>query len=366
MDVATQAREERQPQFAPPSTDTFLRTKITPLTRRRIEAFKRNKRGYWSMWIFIALFVISMFGEFIANDRPLVVNFQGEWLFPTFVDYPETKFGGFFETATEYRDPFVKDLIETDGWMVWPMVRFSYNTINYELNRPVPAPPSPVNWVGTDDQARDVFARALYGFRISVLFGFVLVILTSIIGVIVGASQGFFGGWWDLGGQRFMEIWGSVPTLFLIIILSSVITPSFWTLLGILLLFGWMGLVDLVRAEFLRGRNIEYVMAARGLGVSDAKIMFRHILPNAMVATITFMPFILAGSVTILTSLDFLGFGLPAGSPSLGEMLNQGKANLQAPWLGMTAFVVLGSMLVLLVFTGEAFRDAFDPRKTQG
>jgi microcin C transport system permease protein len=220
--------------------------------------------------------------------------------------------------------------------------------------------------VGTDDQARDVFARALYGFRISVLFGFVLVILTSIIGVIVGASQGFFGGWWDLGGQRFMEIWGSVPTLFLIIILSSVITPSFWTLLGILLLFGWMGLVDLVRAEFLRGRNIEYVMAARGLGVSDAKIMFRHILPNAMVATITFMPFILAGSVTILTSLDFLGFGLPAGSPSLGEMLNQGKANLQAPWLGMTAFVVLGSMLVLLVFTGEAFRDAFDPRKTQG
>ena len=366
MSVATQTQGEKRPLYAPPPADTFLGAKITPLTRRRIEAFKRNKRGYWSMWIFMVLFVISMFAEFIANDRPLIVNFQGEWLFPVLVDYPETKFGGFFETATEYRDAFVKDLIEADGWMLWPMVRFSYNTINYELQRPVPAPPSRVNWVGTDDQARDVFARALYGYRISVLFGFVLVILTSIVGVMVGASQGYYGGWWDLAGQRFMEVWGSVPTLFLIIILASVITPSFWTLLAIMLAFGWMGLVDLVRAEFLRGRNIEYVMAARALGVSNAKIMFKHILPNAMVATITFMPFILAGSVTILTSLDFIGFGLPAGSPSLGEMLNQGKANLQAPWLGITAFVVLGTMLVLLVFTGEAFRDAFDPRKTQG
>ena len=345
--------------------DRVLGLAIGPLTRRRIEAFKRNRRGYWSAWLFAFLFVVSLFAELIANDRPLIASFQGEWLFPVFVDYPETKFGGFFETRAEYRDPFVQELIEEDGWMLWPPIRFSYRTINYNLDVPVPAPPSADNWIGTDDQARDVGARVLYGFRISVLFGFTLVILTSVVGVLVGASQGYFGGWYDLLFQRFMEIWGSVPTLFLIIILASVITPSFWSLLFILLLFGWMGLVDLVRAEFLRGRSIEYVAAARALGVSDSKIMFKHILPNAMVATVTFMPFILAGSVTILTSLDFLGFGLPAGSPSLGELLNQGKANLQAPWLGVSAFVVLGVMLVLLVFAGEAFRDAFDPRKTQ-
>ena len=299
--------------------DRFLGLAITPLTRRRIQAFKRNRRGYWSAWTFAVLFVISVFAEFIANDRPLIVSFQGDLLFPVFIDYPETRFGGFFETAAEYRDPYVQELIEEEGWMLWPPIRFSYRTINYDLDVPAPAPPSRQNWIGTDDQARDVAARVLYGFRISVLFGFSLVILTSVVGIVVGASQGYFGGWYDLLFQRFMEIWGSVPTLYLIIILSSVITPSFWSLLFILLLFGWMGLVDLVRAEFLRGRNIEYVAAARALGVSDAKIMFKHILPNAMVATVTFMPFILAGSVTILTSLDFLGFGLPAGSPSLGS-----------------------------------------------
>ena len=357
---AVTARQE------PAREDKVFGMAIAPLTRRRIQAFKRNKRGYWSVWTFAILFTVSLFAEFIANDRPLIVSFNDELLFPVLVDYPESYYGGFFETTAEYRDPYVQELIEdAGGWMLWPMIRFSFDTINYEMDVPAPAPPSELNWIGTDDQARDVAARALYGFRISVLFGFVFVILTSIIGVIVGASQGYFGGWYDLLFQRFMEVWGSVPTLFLIIILSSVITPSFWSLMFILLLFGWMGLVDLVRAEFLRGRNIEYVSAARALGVSDAKIMFKHILPNAMVATVTFMPFILAGSVTILTGLDFLGFGLPAGSPSLGEMLNQGKANLQAPWLGITAFVTLGTMLVLLVFAGEAFRDAFDPRKTQ-
>ena len=346
--------------------NNFFGLTLSPLNYRRIEAFKRNKRGYWSARIFLILFFTSLFANFIANDRPLIVSFEDDILFPVFVDYPETKFGGFFETTTQYRDPYVQDLITSaGGWIIWPPIRFSYDTINYSLDVPVPSAPSSTNWIGTDDQGRDVAARAIYGFRISVLFGFIFVILTSIIGVIVGASQGYFGGWYDLLFQRFMEIWGSVPTLFLIIILASVITPTFWSLMFILLLFGWMGLVDLVRAEFLRGRNIEYVAAARALGVSDTKIMFKHILPNAMVGTITFMPFILASSVTILTSLDFIGYGLPAGSPSLGEMLNQGKANLKAPWLGLTAFATLGGMLVLLVFSGEAFRDAFDPRKTQ-
>ena len=346
--------------------NNFFGLTLSPLNYRRIEAFKRNKRGYWSARIFLILFFTSLFANFIANDRPLIVSFEDDILFPVFVDYPETKFGGFFETTTQYRDPYVQDLITSaGGWIIWPPIRFSYDTINYSLDVPVPSAPSSTNWIGTDDQGRDVAARAIYGFRISVLFGFIFVILTSIIGVIVGASQGYFGGWYDLLFQRFMEIWGSVPTLFLIIILASVITPTFWSLMFILLLFGWMGLVDLVRAEFLRGRNIEYVAAARALGVSDTKIMFKHILPNAMVGTITFMPFILASSVTILTSLDFIGYGLPAGSPSLGEMLNQGKANLKAPCLGLTAFATLGGMLVLLVFSGEAFRDAFDPRKTQ-
>ena len=350
---------------APPAADRFLGMRITPLTRRRLQTFRKNGRGYWSLWIFLFLFVFSLFAEFFANDRPLIVSYQGDLMYPVLFDYPETRFGGLFETPAEYRDPYVRSLIEQNGWVLWPAVRFSYDTINYDMNVPAPSPPSAVNWLGTDDQARDVVARLIYGFRISVLFGFALVIVASIIGVIAGASQGYFGGWYDLLFQRFMEIWGSIPTLFLIIILASVITPSFWTLLFLLLLFSWMGLVDLVRAEFLRGRNIDYVNAARALGVSNAQIMFRHILPNAMVATVTFMPFILAGSVTTLTGLDFIGFGLPAGSPSLGELLNQGKANLQAPWLGISTFIVLGVMLSLLVFIGEAVRDSFDPRKTQ-
>ena len=310
------------------------------------------------------MFVVSLPAEFIANDKPLVVRFDGALYFPVVSRYPETEFGGDFETEADYRDPFVQELIEAKGWMVWPLIPFSYDTINYDLDQPAPAPPSAQNWLGTDDQARDVVARLIYGFRISVLFGLVLTVLSSIIGVAAGAVQGYFGGWLDLIFQRFMEIWSGLPVLYLLIILASVVEPNFWWLLGLMLLFSWMGLVGVVRAEFLRARNFDFVRAARALGVSDAGIMFRHILPNAMVATLTFLPFILTGSVTILTSLDFLGFGLPPGSPSLGELLNQGKNNLQAPWLAFTGFFTLAIMLSVLVFIGEAVRDAFDPRKT--
>jgi microcin C transport system permease protein len=337
---------------------------ISRLSRRRLDNFKRNRRGFWSLWIFLALFLGSLPAEFVANDNPLLISYKGALFFPVLKAYPETAFGGEFETEADYRDPFVAKLIEADGWMVWPPIPYSYRTINYNLGRPAPSPPSADNWLGTDDQARDVAARLLYGFRISVLFGLVLTFFSSIIGIAAGAVQGFFGGWVDLIFQRFMEIWSGLPTLYLLIILASVVEPNFWWLLGLMLLFSWMGLVGVVRAEFLRARNFDFVRAARALGVSDIGIMYRHILPNAMVSTLTFLPFILAGSVTVLTSLDFLGFGLPPGSPSLGELLNQGKNNLQAPWLAFTAFVVLAVMLSLLVFIGEAVRDAFDPRKT--
>ena len=315
------------------------------------------------MWIFLALFLITLFAEFIANDRPIVVRYEGGWYFPVLVDYPETTFGGEFPTPADYRDPAVEKLISEKGWMVWPLIPFGYDTINYNLPSPAPSPPSSVNWLGTDDQGRDVLARLIYGFRISVLFGLTLTALSSVIGVAAGAVQGYFGGLVDLGFQRFIEIWSGLPVLYLLIIMASFIEPNFWWLLGLMLLFSWMGLVDVVRAEFLRARNFDYVRAARALGVSDLTIILRHVLPNATVATITFLPFILNGSITTLTSLDFLGFGLPPGSPSLGELLAQGKSNLQAPWLGLTAFFVLASMLSLLIFVGEAVRDAFDPRK---
>ena len=339
---------------------------VNPLTRRRFLNFRNNRRGWWSLWIFLLLFIISLGANFLANDRPLLVYYHQSWYFPIWTDYPETTFGGLFETETQYRDPEVIQLIESQGWMVWPPIRYSYQTINYNLPVPAPAPPSRENWLGTDDQGRDVAARLLYGFRISVLFGLTLTLLSSLIGVIAGAVQGYFGGWVDLLFQRFIEIWSGLPILYLLIILASLVEPNFWWLLGLMLLFSWMSLVGVVRAEFLRGRNLDYVRAARALGVSSPLIMFRHILPNAMVATLTFMPFILNGSITTLTSLDFLGFGLPPGSASLGELLAQGKANLQAPWLGITAFVVLAMMLSLLIFIGEAARDAFDPRKIQG
>ncbi len=346
------------------AAERVLGLRITPLTRRRLYQFRANRRGVWSLWIFVGLFFASLFAEFIANDKPLLVRYQGAFYTPVFVAYPETAFGGDFPTEADYRDPFVAELIEDQGWMLWPPIRYSYSTINYDLPVPAPAPPSAENLLGTDDQGRDVVARLIYGFRISVLFGLTLTVLSSIIGVAAGAVQGYFGGWLDLLFQRFIEIWESVPQLYLLIILAAVIEPNFWVLLGFLLLLSWMSLIGVVRAEFLRARNLEYVRAARALGVSDTAIMFKHMLPNAMVATLTFLPFILSGAVTTLTALDFLGFGLPPGSPSLGEMLQQGMANIQAPWLYFTAFLVLAVMLTLLIFIGEAVRDAFDPRKT--
>lgn len=336
---------------------------LSPLNQRRWDTFRDHKRGWWSLWFFLVLFALTLCAEFIANDQPLLVSYDNTFYFPVLQEYPETTFGGDFETGADYRDNYVQTLINTKGWILWAPIRFSYDTINYNLTEPAPAPPSTVNWLGTDDQGRDVLARVIYGFRISVLFGLILTIASSIIGIAVGAMQGYYGGRIDLYGQRFLEVWSGLPVLFLLIILSSFVQPNFWWLLGIMLLFSWTTLVDVVRAEFLRGRNLEYVRAARALGVPDHTIMFRHILPNAMISTFTFAPFILTGSITTLTSLDFLGFGLPPGAPSLGELAAQAKTNLQAPWLGITAFVVLSLMLTLLVFVGEALRDAFDPRK---
>ncbi len=360
---------------------------LSPLNQRRLANFRANRRGYWSLWIFLALFVLALGSEFIANDRPIIASYKGELLFPAVIDYPESKFGGFFAT-TNYRDPFIASEIEANGWTVWPPVRFSYNTVDGYQPGSGAVPPSwlvsraeacaryplgaddptcnwgTYHWLGTDGEAHDVLARLLYGVRISVLFGFTLTILSSIVGLLAGAVQGYFGGWVDLIFQRFIEIWNSVPALYLLLIVSSVIAPSFWVLLGILLLFSWVSLVGIVRAEFLRGRNFEYIAAARALGVSNLTIMFRHLLPNAMVATLTFMPFILSGSVVTLTSLDLLGLGLEVGTPSLGDLLFQGKENLQAPWLGLTGFFAIAILMTLLVFIGEAVRDAFDPRKS--
>ncbi|MBP0048625.1 ABC transporter permease [Marinobacterium sp. AK62] len=337
---------------------------MTPLQQRRWHSFKRNRRGYWSLWIFSILFALSLIAELIANDQPILVQHQQQYYWPVLAEYTEADFGGEFELPADYRDPYLQELITDDGgWMLWPLIRFSYDTINYELDQPAPSPPTSTNWLGTDDQGRDVMARVIYGFRLSVLFAVVLTLASSVIGVCAGAVQGYYGGKIDLLFQRFIEIWSGLPVLFLLIILASLIKPNFWWLLGIMLLFSWMNLVDVVRAEFLRGRNLEYVRAARALGLSDGRIMYRHVLPNAMVATLTFMPFVFNGAIVTLTALDFLGFGLPPGSPSLGELVAQGKENLHAPWLGITAFLTLSIMLTLLIFIGEAVRDAFDPRK---
>ena len=337
--------------------------RLSPLNQRRIANFKANKRGYYSLWIFLVLFAFSLFAEFWANDKPLVVSYNQSLYFPVFKDYPETTFGGTLNSHADYRDPYVAQLINDKGWLVWPMIRFDYSTINYNLNVPTPSPPTATNWLGTDDQGRDVLARIIYGFRISVLFALVLTVGSSVVGIVVGAIQGFYGGWVDLIGQRLIEIWSGLPMLFMLIIMASLVEPNFWWLRGLMLLFSWTELTGLVRAEFLRGRNLEYVRAARALGLSDTKIMFRHILPNAMVSTLSFLPFIFTGAIGLLTSLDFLGFGLPVGSPSLGELVAQGKNNMNAPWLGLSAFFTLAVLLSLLVFIGEAVRDAFDPRK---
>ena len=338
---------------------------LTPLTRRRLASFRANKRGFWSLRIFIVLLVLSLFAELIANDKPLLLGYDDQVFVPILFHYPETAFGGVLHSEAPYRDPEVKALIEAGrGWMLWPPVPYSYNTIDWQINEPVPSPPSARHWLGTDNVARDVVARIIYGFRLSVLFGLVLTLLSSIVGIGVGAVQGFFGGWVDLIGQRLMEIWAGMPVLFLLIILASLVQTSVFMLLCLLLLFSWMQLVAVVRAEFLRTRNFDYVQASRSLGVSNFDIMRQDVLPNAMVAALTFLPFILTGSITTLTSLDFLGFGLPPGSPSLGELLAQGKSNLQAPWLGLSGFFTLLVMLTLLIFIGEAVRDAFDPRRS--
>jgi microcin C transport system permease protein len=381
------ARADAPPPTIAPVGAARSRFALSPLNLRRWQNFRAHRRGWWSLWIFLALFTVTLFAEFIANDRPLVVSYKGEILYPVLVDYPEEVFGG-FQARTDYRDPFVYEEIRANGWMLWPPVRFTYATINNATPVPAPAKPSWMmpenercsrfpqgvgdpfctvwnwNWLGTDDQGRDVLARLIYGFRLSVLFGLILTVISSVIGVVAGAVQGYFAGWTDLLFQRFIDIWTAIPSLYLLLIVSSILAPSFWVLLGILLLFSWVALVPVVRAEFLRARNYEYVTAARALGVSNTAIMVRHMLPNAMVATLTFMPFILNGSITTLTALDFLGFGLPPGSPSLGELLAQGKNNLTAPWLGICGFLVISIMLSLLIFIGEAVRDAFDPRKT--
>ena len=335
---------------------------LSPLTRRRLRNFKANRRGYWSLWIFIGLLVLTLPAEFIANDDPLLVRYKEQFYFPVIADYPESEFGGFL-ARTDFRDPFIREEIEAHGWMVWPPLKYSYQTINWDLPTPTPSPPSMDNLLGTDEQGRDVLAGVIYGFRLSLLFGLILTLCSTIIGVTAGAIQGYFGGWTDLLLQRLTEIWAGLPVLYILIIMASIVDLGFWWLLLIVLGFSWMALTGLVRAEFLRGRNLDYVRAAKALGVRDATIIRRHVLPNAMVATLTLLPFLLSASITTLTALDFLGLGLPTGSPSLGDLLAQGKANLQAPWLGITGFVVLALMLSLLIFIGEAVREAFDPKK---
>lgn len=372
--LSTNSANEQSPADGKRGSSGFLSKRMSPLAQRRWQNFKKNRRGWWSLWIFLVLFILSLGVEFIANDKPIVVSYDNELYWPVFKSYPETAFGGDFDTEAEYRDEFVEELINEKGWMLWPVVRYSYDTINLASSIPAPAPPfwtlekadGVDNWLGTDDQGRDVLARVIYGFRISVLFGLTLTLFSSIIGVAAGAVQGFLGGWVDLLSQRFMEIWSGLPMLYLLIILASVVEPNFWWLLGLMLLFSWMSLVGVVRAEVLRARNFDYVKAASSLGVGRWTVLRRHVLPNAMVATLTFLPFILNSSITTLTSLDFLGFGMPPGSASLGELLSQGKNNLQAPWLGISGFVVLALMLSLLIFIGEAARDAFDPRKASG
>jgi microcin C transport system permease protein len=375
---------------ANPAVATEAPGRLSPVNQRRWENFKANRRGYWSLWIFLVLFGLSLCAEFIANDKPVLVSYKGEILVPALVQYPEEKFLGElgFLAITDYSSLEVSDEINANGWMIWPPIRYSYQTANSNIPHSAPTAPfwlmdktercsgypqgdndpgctlGNLNWIGTDDQARDVAARMIYGFRISVLFGLALTIASAVVGVSAGAVQGYFGGWTDLLLQRFIEIWSSMPVLYILLIIAAILPPGFFVLLGIMLLFSWVGFVGIVRAEFLRARNFEYVRAARALGVNNRTIMFRHLLPNAMVATLTFLPFILSGSITTLTSLDFLGFGMPPGSASLGELISQGKSNLQAPWLGLTAFVVMSVMLSLLIFIGEAARDAFDPRKT--
>ena len=333
--------------------------------RQRWKKFKANKRGFYAFIVFCVVLVVTSMADFIANDKPIIVRYDGSWYFPIFRQYPETVFGGAFKTAADYKDPYLQKKINEKGFFLMPLIEYSYDTINYNLPTPAPSAPTKENWLGTDDLGRDVLARLIYGMRYSLFFGLILTVFSSAIGIFAGALQGYFGGKIDLFAQRFLEIWGSLPQLFVLIIVSSLIVPGFWTLLFVLLLFSWTALVPVVRAEFLRARNFDYVRAAYALGVPHLTIIFRHVFPNAMVATLTYLPFILSGAVVSLTALDFLGFGLPPGSPSLGDLVRQGKENLQAPWLAASAFISLAFLLTALVFIGEAVRDAFDPRKNK-
>lgn len=337
--------------------------KLSKAHMEQIKAFKKNKRALISFYIFLILFIISLLSEFIANDKPLILKYQNSFYFPIFNTYLDKDFGGDFPTPADYKDPFIIKNIEQNGWMLMPIIPFSFNTVDYDINVPTPSAPDTKHWLGTDDEGRDIVARILYGFRLSVIFSFLLTLISSIIGIITGAIQGYFGGKIDLIFQRVMEIWETLPQLFIIIIIASIFTPSFWSLLIILIAFSWLSLTGLVRAEFLRTRNMEYVKAAKAMGASNFRIMFKHILPNAVIATITFVPFLLAEGITALTALDFLGLGLPAEYPSLGDLVRQGKDNLQAPWIGVTIFIVLSMLLSLLIFIGEGVRDAFDTRK---
>ena len=336
---------------------------MSPLMQRRLQRFKQNRLGYLCFILFSIIFTISLAAEFIANDKPLLVSYKNSWYVPVLKTYPETAFGGVFETEADYKDPVVQQLISDNGWAVWPLIRFSYNTPNLELAVPVPSEPTSQNWLGTDDQGRDVLARIIYGLRVSLLFGFALTLASATVGVIIGALQGYYGGWLDLIGQRIIEVWGGLPMLFMVMVLVSMFTPSVYWLFLIMLLFGWPALVGLVRAEFLRARNLDYVRAAKGLGVSNQKIIFRHILPNAMSSSLSQLPFMLTANITALTALDFLGYGLPPDAASLGELLLQGKENLTAPWLALSGFFTLAIVLSLLIYIGEATRDAFDPRR---
>lgn len=384
-------RDARSPQGAPDGAGAALppprRSWLSPLMRRRLRNFAKNRRAYWSLWLFTALFVLSLFAELIANDRPLLISYDGTLLSPVAADFPETRFGGDFETTADYTDPVVRCLIRTggnldgcldeadgiveeaalapgarEGWMIWPPIPFSYDTVDYEAAT-APSAPDARHLLGTDDQARDVLARIIYGFRLSVLFGFGVTFCAAVIGIVAGAAQGFFGGWVDLVFQRFEEIWNSMPMLYVIMIIVSVLAPTLWVMFAIFVAFTWTQLIGVVRAEFLRARNFEYVQAARALGVGDWTIMFRHLLPNAMVATLTLLPFMLTGSIGLLAGLDFLGFGLQEGYPSLGELGLQGKNYLQDIHLALSAFFTFAIMLSLMVFVFEGVRDAFDPRK---
>ncbi len=325
--------------------------------------FKKNRRGYFSFIIFVTIFVLSLFAEFIANDKPLIVRFDDHFYFPILQNISEKKLGGEFETRADFRDPEIRELVEKNGWMIFPSIPFSYDTINLSIETPAPSAPTTQNLLGTDDNGRDVLARVIYGIRISLIFGLILAFLSALIGICAGAVQGYFGGLVDLIFQRIIEIWSSMPTLFLLIILSTVLEPGFFTLLLIMLIFGWMSMVSVVRAEFLRLRNFDFVKASKALGASNRRIIFKHILPNAAPLIIANLPFLVSGSIVTLTSLDFLGLGMPIGSPSLGELLAQGKNNINAYWLGITGFATVTIILTLLVFIGEAVRDAFDTRK---